>query len=138
MKQIETKLVFGLEGGIENIKLTASREWTAKLLDKELSDSAEWCSVSTTAGKAGDYTISISVLSLEGDYREAMLLLNCSGAGVVIPIMQSGIPIVTVMDATNINETGASLTGNWFYSDDIDVTEIGFALAPEAQGNLQI
>ncbi|MCF8379793.1 MAG: hypothetical protein K9H49_09465 [Bacteroidales bacterium] len=127
-------LGFGLNGGEQNIKFTANRDWTAKLLDNQLNDSLEWCSISVEAGKAGNNSITISVQSLEGDYREATLLLNCSGAGAVIPIMQSGFPVVSSIEATNINEFGATLTGNWFYSDEIEISEIGFAIAIESTG----
>jgi len=128
-------LIYGMDGGSQSITFTANRAWTAKLLDNQLNDSVEWCSLSSAEGKEGTHTITISVISLDGDYREAFLILNCSGAGAEIPVMQSGIPIVTAEEAASIYEAGATLTGNWYYSGEIDVTEIGFAIAEESSGN---
>lgn len=128
-------IVFEKEGGSDIIEFTTNREWTAKLIDNKLNDSTDWCTISSIMGNAGTNTITINVLNLDGDYREAFLLLNSSGAGSEIPIMQLGIPVVTAMDATNIDESSATFSGNWFYSGEIDVTEIGFAIAPESSGD---
>lgn len=128
-------IVFEKEGGSEIIEFNSNREWTAKLIDNKLNDSTDWCTISSLFGDAGTNTITITVIDLDGDYREAFLLINSSGAGSEIPIMQLGIPVVSTMDATDVDESSATFIGNWFYSGEIEVTEIGFAVTPESSGD---
>lgn len=128
-------LMFGKEGGQQNIEFTANRAWTAKLSNNKTNDDTEWCTVSTLSGNSGKQTITITVKSLDGDYRKALLLLNCSGSGSEIPVMQSGKPILTTADASMIDESNATLGGAWYYSGIIDVTEVGVAVAPESTGS---
>ncbi len=127
-------LMFSKEGGTQNIQFTSNRAWSAKLLNNKLTDNTEWCSVSTLVGDAGKQTITISVKILDGDFRKALLLLNSSGSGSEISIIQSGKPILSTTDASNIDEANVTLGGAWYYSGKIDVTEVGVALAPESTG----
>jgi hypothetical protein len=124
-------LVFGLEGGQQTIELTVNRAWNAKLSNNLLPDSTEWCSISSKNGDAGKQTLTITVKSMDGDYREALLILNSSATGKEIPIMQSGKPIVKTADSTFIDEANVTLSGAWYYSGKISMTEIGFAIAVE-------
>jgi len=126
--------VFGLEGGQQTIEFNVNRAWTATLSNNLLPDSTEWCSISSKSGDAGNQTITITVKSLDGDYRQALLILNSSASGKEIPIMQSGKPVVKTADSTFIDEANVTLSGAWYYSGKIEVTEIGFAVAPESTG----
>jgi hypothetical protein len=126
--------VFGLEGGLQTIEFNVNRAWTATISKNLLPDSTEWCSISSKSGNAGNQTITITVKSLDGDYREALLILNSSASGKEIPIMQSGKPIVKTADSTFIDEANVTLSGAWYYSGKIEMTEIGFAVAPESTG----
>ncbi|HET9570261.1 MAG TPA: DUF5689 domain-containing protein [Bacteroidales bacterium] len=127
-------LVFGLEGGSKTIEFNVNREWTAKLLNK---NDSTWCTLSTVSGKAGNKKITVTVTALDGDFRQAILILNSSAAGKEIPIMQSGKPIVMTADAIDIDEANATLTGSWYYSGEIEVTHVGFSVAPASTGTYQ-
>lgn len=125
-------LVFGLEGGSQTVEFTVNREWTAKLLNN---NDTSWCTLSTVSGEAGNKKVTVTVKNLDGDFRQALLILNCSASGKEIPILQSGKPIVLTGDATDVDEANATLTGSWYYSGEIEVTEIGFAIAPASTGS---
>jgi len=125
-------LVYGLDGGSQTVEFTVNREWTAKLLN--INDTS-WCTLSTVSGEAGDKKVTVTVKNLDGDFRQALLILNCSASGKEIPIMQSGKPIVLTGAATDVDEANATLAGSWYYSGEIEVTEIGFAIAPASTGS---
>ena len=129
-------LVFPSAGETQRVTFQTNRPWTALLNGNAVAGEEEpWCSVSPASGQAGTHTISITVRPLQGDFRQALLLLNASAAGCEIAILQSGQPVVHTDEATAIDEAHATLNGSWFYSGDITVSEFGFGVAVEGSGS---
>lgn len=131
-------LFFSEAGGELCISFSTNRPWTARLVDNLDAEQQPWCTLSAEAGPAGSYDLIVHTESLEGDYREALLILNASAAGYELPVMQSGQPVVTTADAIEIDEASATLKGGWRYSGSISVAEFGIALreASETQYTL--
>ena len=129
MSELSDVLYFTEEGGTQTISFSTNRAWTASLMNNLTSSNEPWCEISSENGAAGSNKIIISVASLQGDYREAILLLNASATGAEIVISQSGQPVITTNEASDINETKATLSGAWRYSGEIEVSEFGFEVA---------
>lgn len=130
-------IFFTSEGGSQTVTFETNRPWAATLIGNLDADEQPWCELSADSGEAGSGSVTVTVAALEGDYREAVLLLNASAAGREIRIMQSGQPVILVGEASGIDEANATLTAAWYYSGDIVVSEFGFMVA-EAGGNADL
>lgn len=129
MKISELMLVFPMQGGEQKIDFETNRNWTASVEQSAVSSDVSWCRISAPEGTPGNNTLVVTVEPLDGDYREATLLLNASAAGKDIRICQTGRPVVTATEAEEITESQAKFTVSWIYSGEIEVTEIGVAIA---------
>lgn len=123
-----SELLFPMSGGEQTVSFETNRDWTAMVDTTQVSPDVSWCTVSAGSGGSGKNTLTVTVDGMEGDYREAKLILNASAAGKVIRIMQSGIPIVTTDAPSGITESGALLSMTWQYAGEISVSKAGFAL----------
>ncbi len=123
-----SELLFPMSGGEQTVSFETNRDWTAMVDTTLISPDVSWCSISASDGVSGKNTLTVIVDGMEGDYREAKLILNASAAGKVIRIMQSGIPIVTTAAPTEITESGALLSMTWQYAGEISISDAGFAL----------
>lgn len=128
MKVSNEPLLFSADGGEQIITFTTNRAWQAMLIDNLDDQQQPWCSLSAEEGEAGSQQLVLRTERLEGDYRQATLLLNASAAGCEIAVMQSGQPVLTTDDAVQIDESGATLGGSWIYSGPIDAAEFGIAV----------
>lgn len=131
VSEVGELLSFSEEGGVQSISFSTNRAWTASLQGNLNSAQEPWCTLSADKGAAGSHTIHIEVLPLQGDYREAVFLLNASAAGQEIVISQSGQPVITTDDAAAIQEAQATLGGAWYYSGELNVLEFGIELAEQ-------
>ena len=109
-------ILFSEEGGERSVSFTTNRAWTAQLINNLDAAQQPWCTLSVESGGAGSHRITIEAQPLEGDYREAILILNASAAGGEITVMQSGQPVITTADAVAVDESAATLGGSWIYS----------------------
>ncbi len=123
-----SELLFSMSGGTQTITFETNRNWTASVDPTSVSADVSWCTVSGESGPMGTNTITVTVEGMEGDYREALLILNASAAGKEIRIRQSGIPLVSTGAAEEVNESGALLSVTWQYAGEISVSEVGVAL----------
>lgn len=123
-------LLFSQAGGELTIAFETNRAWTARLIDNLDPAQQPWCSLSAQSGEAGRNSITVHTETLDGDYRQAVLLLNASAAGREIAVMQSGRPVLTTADAGLIDEAAATLGGSWIYSGAIEVAEYGVGIRP--------
>ena len=123
-----SELLFPMSGGEQTVSFETNRDWTAMVDTTLISPDVSWCSISASDGDSKKNTLTVIVDGMEGDYREAKLILNASAAGKVIRIMQSGIPIVTTAAPTEITESGALLSMTWQYAGEISISDAGFAL----------
>ncbi|MBR5850643.1 MAG: BACON domain-containing protein [Alistipes sp.] len=134
MSELSDVIYFSEEGGTQTISFSTNRAWTASLMNNLTSANEPWCELSAESGAAGPHKIAINVTPLQGDYREAILLLNASATGAEIVISQSGQPVITTNEASDINEAKATLSGAWRYSGEIEVSEFGFEVATKSNG----
>lgn len=123
-----SELLFPMSGGDQTVSFETNRAWTAMVDTTGISSDVSWCTISATGGESGGHAITVTVEGMEGDYREAKLILNASAAGKVIRIMQSGVPLVTTGAPSEITESSAVLSMTWRYSGDISLSGMGFAL----------
>ena len=123
-----SELLFPMSGGKQTVSFETNRAWTAMVDTTKISTDVSWCTISAASGASGANTVTVTVEGMEGDYREAKLILNASAAGKVIRIMQSGVPLVTTDAPSEITEAGALLSMTWQYAGEISVSEVGFAL----------
>lgn len=133
MSVSEDLLFFSEAGGQMSITFKTNRPWTAHLIGNLDNGQNPWCTLSATEGGAGSNEIIVSTASLEGDFRQAVLLLNASAAGCEITVMQSGQPVITTADAIEIDEAAATLGGSWIYSGSLAVAEFGVGVREQDQ-----
>lgn len=126
-------ILFSEEGGERSVSFTTNRAWTAQLINNLDAAQQPWCTLSVESGGAGSHRITIEVQPLEGDYREAILILNASAAGGEITVMQSGQPVLTTADAVAVDESAATLGGSWIYSGELDVAEFGVGIRKQTE-----
>lgn len=124
----EQEVFFTENGGEYTVSFSTNRTWCAELINNLDSNKEPWCTLSAESGEAGNNHLTIQALSLEGDYREAVLILNASASGQEILIKQSGQPVITTADAIEVDEAHATLGGSWHYSGEIEVQEFGIEL----------
>lgn len=125
-------VLFSEAGGEQSITFSTNRPWTARLINNLNSAQEPWCTLSEESGNAGRHRITIHAEALEGDYREAVLILNASAAGGEIIVMQSGQPVLTTAEASAVDESAATLGGSWVYSGEIDIAEFGVGIREQA------
>lgn len=126
-------VLFSEAGGEQSITFTTNRPWTARLINNLSSTQGKpWCTLSEESGNAGRHQITIQAEALEGDYREAILILNASAAGGEILVMQSGQPVLTTAEASAVAESAATLGGSWIYSGEINIAEFGIGIREQS------
>lgn len=126
-------LLFSESGGEQVVTFRTNRAWTAMLVDNLDGEQQPWCTLSAESGGAGKHRITVRTERLDGDYRQAVLLLNASAAGREIVVMQSGRPVVATADAREVDEASATLGGSWSYSGELSVAEFGIAIRKDSE-----
>ena len=128
-----SELLFPISGGEQTIAFETNRDWTASVDPTSVSPDVSWCTISADKGGSGKNSLTVVVEGMDGDYREAVLILNASAAGQEIRIMQTGKPIITTDAPSEIMESTALLSMTWQYAGDIAVTEFGFSVKKSAE-----
>ena len=128
-----SELLFPISGGEQTIVFETNRDWTASIDPTSVSPDVSWCTISADKGGSGKNSLTVVVDGMDGDYREAVLILNASAAGQEIRIMQTGKPIITTDAPSEIMESTALLSMTWQYAGDIAVTEFGFSVKKSAE-----
>lgn len=123
-------LLFTADGGTQDILFTTNRDWFLEKIDN-----VDWLEISAGSGSAenGFFSITVDPSSVDDNARVAKLQLRASAVGVVITVIQSGIPIVTTGDVRMKDETTALIAANWIYAVNINLAERGIAYS--ADGN---
>lgn len=122
-----SEFVFPKEGGTETFEVKANRNPITATLSNEAD--AEWCEVSIRPGEGGVNTVTVRISALDGDFRQTVLMLNNSAAVCDVAIKQAGVPALTTLTPTHIDEVSATLGLSWVYSGDIEVEEAGVRLS---------
>ena len=122
-----SEIVFPKEGGTESFQVTANRSPITATLSKEAD--AEWCQVTVRPGEGGVNTVTVNISALDGDYRQTVLMLNNAAAVCDVTIRQAGVPSLTTLAPTHIDEVSATVGLKWAYSGEIGVEEAGVRLS---------
>lgn len=128
MSVSEAPICFTESGGEQTIHFSTNRPWTAQLLNNLDASEQPWCTLSQESGEPGKHTLTITTAALEGDYREAILILNASATGCEIAVKQNGQPVIATIPVNKFYEGEASISGRWFYSGEMEVAESGIAI----------
>lgn len=115
------------EGGTYPIVVSSDRDWTMEALDAA---TADWCSFDVAAGPGGSTTVYVTVETNpeEADARLARFLFAAGADGMVMTLVQKGMPRLTTspVGASNIDEDLALLPGSFAYSNPKEALRLGF------------
>lgn len=87
-----TSMLFGGQGGVQNITVKTNTDWT-------LVPAAEWLAISPSKGAAGDHEVSVTVAEYKGDADRSAAIAVYAGDEKV-----SEIAVTQLTDAMNIPE----------------------------------
>ena len=124
--------VFGVEGGVLKRTLQAADTWSLAV-----AEGREWLQVSPLQGEAGETELTFTATASDGIIRVAVLQVNVADTVIELAVTQNlnqTRPQMSVTKEAEVVGRTAALGGKCkFYSDELEMVEVGFAYRLESE-----